>query len=264
MPNINDLKSTATITVTEPVDNNYQYTAISLGSPSQASQQVRESQMQMNAQRAYQYNNVYPSAMGLGISNLDWNWPIAGLAAFSAQNTSVSRAPVEEPSREMLKRVEVNLQDLDLSDPRQKLATEAEALLGYTPLRQELRTPGTLRRVLAKLEITILDEASVDAYKKQMVEHYESHGKMVMPTWRLTRLRAYAEPVPEFVLQKAIEIKRELPEAEFYIDQLAVDPFLIVSLKEITDWSINRERKLDPETAAYVEVWGEPKFEATM
>jgi hypothetical protein len=85
-----------------------------------------------------------------------------------------------------------------------------------------------------------------------------------MPTWRLMKLRSYTAPVPEFVLQKAIEIKRELPEAEFYVDQLAIDPFLIVSLVDLADWSTNKDRKLDPETAAYVEVWSEPKFEATM
>jgi hypothetical protein len=171
---------------------------------------------------------------------------------------------VEEPSREMLKRTAVEVQDLDLSNPRQKLAAEAEAVLGYTPLRKELRAPGTLRRALAKLEIAVLEEASVDQYKKQMVEHYATTGKMAMPTWRLTPLKKYTQPVPEFVLQKAVEIKRELPEAQFYVDQLAMDPFLIVSLEEIHDWSTNQPRKLDAETAAYVEAWAEPLFEATL
>lgn len=171
---------------------------------------------------------------------------------------------VEEPSRSMLKRVTVEVEELDLADPRQKLASEAEALLGYQPLRRELRAPGTLRRALAKLEITVFDEASVNRYKEQMADHYRTNNKMLAPTWRLTKLREYKQPVPEFVLQKAIEIKRELPEAEFYIDQLAVDPFLIVSLVEIADHAINCERELDSETAAYVEVWAEPKFEATM
>ena len=84
-------------------------------------------------------------------------------------------------------------------------------------------------------------------------------------TWRLTSLKNYAQPVPELVLQKAVEIKRELPEAEFFVDQLAVDPFLLVSLTGIPDYSRNTpSRNLDPETAAYVEVWAEPKFEAEM
>jgi len=174
---------------------------------------------------------------------------------------------VEEPSHAMLQRTPVDVENLDLNDPRQKLATDAEALLGYTPLREELRTPGTLKRVLAKLEMEILDLESVTAYKKQMAAHYETAGKMAQPTWRLTELKEYKKPVPEFVLQKAVEIKKLLPEAEFYVEQLAVDPFLIVSLAPLVDfastnWTLDRD--MDPEMSAYVEVWSEPKFEATM
>lgn len=181
-----------------------------------------------------------------------------------------STAPVtvvDAPSREMLKRVPVDTSNVDLTDARQALATEAEALLGYMPLRKELRMPGTLKRVLAKLEISILEESSVNAYKNQMAKHYSTSGKMVDPTWRLTALNEYSQPVPEFVLHKAIEIKRELPEALFYVEQLAIDPFLIVSLTELHDymsmWN-TLSRAIDPETAAYVEVWSEPKFEASM
>lgn len=174
---------------------------------------------------------------------------------------------VEEPSRSVLKREPVDVENLNLDDPRQRLATDAEALLGYTPLREELRTPGTLKRALAKLEMEILDWDSVTAYKKQMAAHYETAGKMRQPTWRLTNLKEYKKPVPEYVLQKAVEIKKVLPEAEFYVEQLAVDPFLIVTLAPLVDfasvdWTVNRA--MDPEMSAYVEVWSEPKFEATM
>jgi hypothetical protein len=174
---------------------------------------------------------------------------------------------VEEPSRSMLQRAPVDVENLNLDDPRQKLATEAESLLGYTPLRVELRTPGTLKRVLAQLEMEVLAPESVTAYKKQMAAHYETAGKMAQPTWRLTKLKDYKKPVPEFVLQKAVEIKKLLPEAEFYVEQLAVDPFLIVTLAPLTDYVSSIQtlnRGLDPETSAYVEVWSEPKFEATM
>jgi hypothetical protein len=174
---------------------------------------------------------------------------------------------VEEPSRAMLQRAPVDVENLDLTDPRQKLATDAEAFLGYTPLREELRTPGTLKRVLAQLEMEILDRESVVAYKKQMAAHYETAGKMRQPTWRLTKLKEYKQQVPEFVLQKAVEIKKLLPEAEFYVEQLAVDPFLIVSLAPLSDFVMTDRtlnRAMDPEMSAYVEVWSEPKFEATM
>jgi hypothetical protein len=176
-------------------------------------------------------------------------------------------AVVEEPSRAMLQRTTVDVENLNLDDPRQKLATDAEALLGYTPLREELRTPGTLKRVLAQLEMEVLDRDSVVAYKKQMAAHYETAGKMVQPTWRLTTLKEYKKPVPEFVLQKAVEIKKLLPEAEFYVEELAVDPFLIVSLTPLSDFVLGVQtlnRSMDEEMSAYVEVWSEPKFEATM
>jgi hypothetical protein len=53
----------------------------------------------------------------------------------------------------------------------------------------------------------------------------------------------------------------------FYVEQLAIDPFLIVTLTPLQDFmtfSRTLTRELDPETAAYVEAWSEPKFEATM
>jgi hypothetical protein len=189
-----------------------------------------------------------------------------GLASQSAgRQADKKMKKVDAPNRDILRRLEpASVREFDTTDPRKRLAAEAEDVLGYTPLRKALRTPGALRRVLAKLEIAVLDEESVNRYKAQMVEHYETHGKMQMPTWRLKRIQEYTQPVPEFVLSKAVQIKRELPEAQFYIDQLAVDPFLIVSLVELMDWNHNRQRQLDPETAAYVEVWAEPKFEAAL
>ena len=171
---------------------------------------------------------------------------------------------VEEPSRELLKRVAVAVDDAEPMDEERKLAIETESLLGYLPLRQALKAPGLLKRALAKLEIEILDQPSVNAYKAQMVEHYRTTNKMLAPTWRLTPLANYRQEVPKFALRKAVALKRELPEAEFYIDQLAIDPFLIVSLTELPDGAVNYERQLDAETAAYVEVWSEPKFEAEM
>lgn len=201
------------------------------------------------------YSGLLSNAMNF----LDW----ATIFERMPENAHVE--VVEEPSRTMLQRTKVEIEEVDLSDPRRRLAVEAEALLGYTPLRKELKEPSRLRQVLAKLEIEILEEKSVDCYKKQMVDHYSSSGKMLAPTWRLISLSRYAKPVPEFVLHKAIEIKHELPEARFYIDELAVDPFLIVSLKELPDSTFNHPtRNLDGETAVYVDVWSEPSFEATL
>ena len=191
-----------------------------------------------------------------------WRPSVAG----SVNAALAPSVPVDAPSRGTLVHVvAATEEELSLDDPRRHLAAECEALLGYGTLAREVKTPGRLRRVLAKLEIEILEEASVNAYKEQMVQHYASHKKMAQPTWRLTKLREYKQPVPEYVLQKAVSIKRELSEAEFYIDQLAVDPFLIVALTPIKDYVVNQpSRVLDPETQGYGEVWDEPKFEATL
>ena len=187
----------------------------------------------------------------------DWDMP-------AQQKPIEPAAKVDAPSRTLLVRTAVTVDD-GTGDARAKLAIEAETLLGYTPLREHVKVTGLLRRVLAKLEIEPLDEASVNAYKAQMVRHYDTHGKMQMPTWRLKKLSDFALPVPEFVLRKAVDIKKELPQAEFYVDHLAVDPFLIVSLEAIPDGVFNvPSRNLDPETQAYIEVWDEPKFEEGM
>jgi hypothetical protein len=173
-------------------------------------------------------------------------------------------ALVDAPGRKMLTSTAVAVDD-GSGDARARFAIEVEALLGYTPLREYVKVTGLLRRVLAKLEIEPLDEASVNTYKAQMVRHYATHKKLSQPTWRLTQLADFALPVPEFVLRKAVAIKKALPQARFYVDHLAVDPFLIVSLEVIPDGVFNvPSRKLDPETQAYIEVWLEPKFEASV
>jgi hypothetical protein len=66
--------------------------------------------------------------------------------------------------------------------------------------------------------------------------------------WQRTWLKYYKEPVPEFVLRKAMAIKEELPDAEYFIEHLGQkqDPFLCVIHNGWTE---------------YVEVWAEPKFE---
>lgn len=68
--------------------------------------------------------------------------------------------------------------------------------------------------------------------------------------WTKVRYNDYAYQIPEFVLQTAIDIKKDLPDANLYIDQLTVanftvDPFLVVNYKQ-KDY--------------YVEVWNEPKY----
>ena len=70
--------------------------------------------------------------------------------------------------------------------------------------------------------------------------------------WRGIALAKYQQEVPAFVLQRALEIKKELPEAEFSIELLAqtsrfADPFLVV-------YCVGERY--------YVDVWDEPNFQA--
>jgi len=173
-------------------------------------------------------------------------------------------AKVDAPSRQSLRRVAAapELVDMDLHAEDAQLAFDAETLLGYAPLLKSKALPGRLRRVLQELDIQILDQISVDAYKEQMVAHYRTHAKMADPTWRLKPLRGMLAEVPKFALRKAVLIKRLLPEAVFYVDQLAVDPFLIVTLVPLPDHLTNHaSRNLNSEVSTYVEVWDEPGFE---
>jgi hypothetical protein len=208
-----------------------------------------------------------PSISDLYRQHLSDAWtnggPIEDRAASAERSTHLK---VDAPSRDVLVRTRIAVKQ---SSPtvREALAIEAEDLLGYTPLRDDVKAPSALRRVLAHLEIDVLDEKTVDAYKKQMVAHYDTHGKMKMPTWRLAAIENYALPIPEFVLRKAVAIKKELPAARFYVDHLAIDPFLIVSMEQddMEDPNTNlASRHLDANTEAYIECWDEPKFEGKL
>ena len=73
-------------------------------------------------------------------------------------------------------------------------------------------------------------------------------------TWSMQQLASYAEPIPEFALQTAVDIKQAHPEVEFYVckleeNEIVVDPFLVL-----------RSRDGDQEHDYYLEVWNESKF----
>ncbi len=68
----------------------------------------------------------------------------------------------------------------------------------------------------------------------------------------MEELKEYRKPVPEFAIARAIELKRELPQAYFYVDELAggtyitLDPFMVLGYGG---------------NLYYIDVWNEPKFE---
>lgn len=82
------------------------------------------------------------------------------------------------------------------------------------------------------------------------------HGERWETDWRQVSLAGFSHPVPEHVLEKAVQIKDKCPEATFVVDQLVTtighrekpdrDPFLVV--------------KMDSEMY-YIDVWDEKEYE---
>jgi hypothetical protein len=73
-------------------------------------------------------------------------------------------------------------------------------------------------------------------------------------TWTMRELSLYAEPIPQFALQTAVDVKKAHPEVEFYVctleeNRVVVDPFLVM-----------RSRAGDEVREYYLEVWNESKF----
>jgi len=77
---------------------------------------------------------------------------------------------------------------------------------------------------------------------------------LVQRQWKMRELASYDEPVPEFALQTALDIKKKHPEVSFYVcvleeNRIVVDPFLVMRVHNgnvIHDY--------------YIEVWNESAF----
>lgn len=153
-----------------------------------------------------------------------------------------------------------------------ELARDAERLLGYRVMRARLRLPDPLLAALAKLEIEPFDVSTVGQYKAEMVKYAQSEARKLdaaegvdrysvmarVASWKVYRLDQYSKPVPEYVLEKALQIKRECPAAGFQIEELDVvkDPFLIVTGPGELRGSIVIPQRY------HIEVWDEAEFES--
>jgi len=128
-----------------------------------------------------------------------------------------------------------------------QLADEAEKLLGYGVLKATLHKP--LAKALATLEIAVLDAAQVERYKNKKED--EATDDDMDGEWYPYEIGDYTQPIPEFVLAKALEIKKAVPEVNLHIEQIKLkpDPFLVATL--------------DSE-CYYIEVWEEPEFEGRL
>ena len=129
-----------------------------------------------------------------------------------------------------------------------ELADKASSLLGYGRLQRA--TKSKLARVLKELDIEIFNTEEVETYKQQttLVHRGQVYGNS--NAWSRTAISKYDKPIPEFVLNKAVQLKENLPNVEIYVDELQStvisDPFLYVFFGN---------------EGYYIEVWDEPKFE---
>lgn len=142
-----------------------------------------------------------------------------------------------------------------ISDEIKQLATNAHNVLGYKLIRN-LTTNGkeSLRLSLITLGIQPFVVKEVEEYRKKMItqgtKNLTAQEKRdgVRVFWKDTSIKFYRKPIPENVLQRAIQIKQAIPEVDLHISFLTQgnpDPFLVASLGS---------------EKYYVDVWDEPAF----
>lgn len=145
----------------------------------------------------------------------------------------------------------------------------AADVLGYQvtdtrPVPTEL----PLRRAIAECGIEVLDPIAVVRYQAEMVAakmitngpqlQRASTWGSATPTWGRNELQSYRGIVPDFALERAIQIKKIFPSVEFWVEELSEtrDPFLIAWVKE-SGYSWAGE-------AYYIACWEEARFEAQL
>jgi len=170
-----------------------------------------------------------------------------------------------------------------ISDTIVDLAQQASDVLGYDLLQKRAGVINTaieltpLQTALKQLEIEILLPGDVLVYQKERqieqtkanldvwLKEFAQADKVARytrfdgPAWVEEKIAEYKQPVPEFVLAKAVQIKQAFPECQIYVESLQdhPDPFLVVAIPHEKDYYPAKERY-------YVEVWGEPKFEGRL
>lgn len=173
----------------------------------------------------------------------------------------------------------------------ERIAKRASRVLDYKGLLT-FNAGGKLQAVLENLEIEVLDPKAVFEYQSKFGEaelntailFYEEESdsdddsdeededdedeaprrrylkrRQVARTrstpgyaWHRIAISKYLKAIPEFVVNKAIQIKEALPEVKIFVEELQYDPdpFLVVTCEN------------DNFTEQYyVEVWEEPLFE---
>lgn len=182
--------------------------------------------------------------------------------------TEIRREPIEQCAEECSSIAE--------------LAQAAEDVLGYSVLQRMTKkkeAPNSLTPLqiaLKSIDIDILNAEDVKRYQreriieetivkvKEWLDAAKADGDIPSgfsgPVWHREKIKEYSQPVPEFVLAKAVQIKKAFPDCQIIVESLLQhpDPFLVVEIPNPRyEWMPGDERY-------YVEVWAEPKFEGRL
>ena len=122
----------------------------------------------------------------------------------------------------------------------------ASIVLWLIPLGTIVSAIGIAGGLLISWKLGVASLVSIIVIFKKGCEFGDKLAAL-FPAWERVPLAEYPEEVPLYVLRKALAIKKRVPSAQFYIEQRAKDPFLIVKCGE---------------EEHYIEVWREPRFES--
>lgn len=171
---------------------------------------------------------------------------------------------------------------VQINDGLSSLAESAKSVLGYDVLAKLTGKVATaemtpIELALQELEIEVLNPRDVFAYQRERqmertIElckewlqkqprniNFSELTRFSGPGWTFRKISEYKQPIPEFVLAKAVQVKQRVPDCEIYVVGLEdhPDPFLVIGNAQKYSW-------MEPEEAHYIEVWAEPKFEAKL
>jgi len=151
------------------------------------------------------------------------------------------------------------MEEPDFTDGTKELAAKAAKVLGYCGLQRIIPSQGTsaaqaveVSHVFAELGIEPLSKARVLKYQRWYTRTHGGTFSWERISWESTDIEKYVDPIPEFALSRAVELRERLPKARFKIEFPVrneipkSDPFLLMTYGS---------------EEYYLEVWDEPRFE---
>lgn len=169
-----------------------------------------------------------------------------GISGLSRVLKKLDIQPFSHISVERYKAEEPDAAEVDVPEFLKRHRKLARILLWFVPVWAILSGIGIAGGWFISWKLGIASLVGMIVILQKGCE-FDDRLAALFPMWERVPLAEYEEEVPLYVLHKAVDIKKQLPGAEFYIEQRAKDPFLIV--------------KCGAEEH-YIEVWREAGFEA--